>query len=382
MPFSVRTPYRICPLGAHVDHQHGLVTGFALDHGVTLTYEPTDDGNIAITSKNFGGAVNTTVRNVADRELHWGDYARSAVAALLNDKQFLSVGFRGEIEGTLPIGGLSSSASVIITYLRAIADVNEIPLTPKKLIELAHWAETRYIGLNNGILDQSCEVYSHKNSLLFLDTLDSSYELIPPNAKMPEYEIVIVFSGIEHALINSAYNARVDECKAAAYALKAFGGIPYEKIADTRLRDVPEETYLQYRAKLPQNWRKRAEHYYTEIGRVKRGVRAWRDGDLSLFGRIVFESGNSSIESYEAGSLELKALHEIARKSDGIYGGRFSGAGFKGCYMALIDPAYRESITKAFTDEYLRKFPDMKARFSIHYCHSADGVGAVMEDKA
>jgi galactokinase/galacturonokinase len=27
-------PYRICPLGAHIDHQYGVITGFALDKGV------------------------------------------------------------------------------------------------------------------------------------------------------------------------------------------------------------------------------------------------------------------------------------------------------------------------------------------------------------
>ena len=316
----------------------------------------------------------STVYKCTDREKHWGDYARSAVAALINDKRELSIGFQGEIEGTLPIGGLSSSASVIITYLRTLCVVNRIPLTQAKLIELAHWAETRYIGLNNGILDQSCEVYSRKNELLYLDTLDGSYELIPQNPAMPPYEVVIVFSGIEHALINSAYNARVDECKAAAYAIKAFSGMPYEKIVDTRLRDVPYEVFEQYKDRLPANWRKRAEHYYSENERVKQGVAAWRAGDMARFGRIIFESGNSSINSYEAGSQELKALHEIALRTDGVYGGRFSGAGFKGCYMALIDPAYRERVTRAFTDQYLNAFPDMRSRFSIHYCHSADGV--------
>ena len=35
---------------------------------------------------------------------------------------------------------------------------------------------------------------------------------------------------------------------------------------------------------------------------------------------------------------ELKKLYEIMTDTDGIYGGRFSGAGFKGCCMALIDP--------------------------------------------
>ena len=44
-------PYRICPLGAHVDHQLGLVTGFALDKGITLEYNPTEDGSVTIISK-------------------------------------------------------------------------------------------------------------------------------------------------------------------------------------------------------------------------------------------------------------------------------------------------------------------------------------------
>ena len=34
--YHIFSPYRVCPLGAHVDHQHGLVTGFAIDKGVDL----------------------------------------------------------------------------------------------------------------------------------------------------------------------------------------------------------------------------------------------------------------------------------------------------------------------------------------------------------
>ena len=51
------TPYRVCPLGAHVDHQLGIVTGFAIDQGVTLDFEITNDGIIDIISKNFSGKV-------------------------------------------------------------------------------------------------------------------------------------------------------------------------------------------------------------------------------------------------------------------------------------------------------------------------------------
>ncbi len=61
-------------------------------------------------------------------------------------------------------------------------------------------------------------------------------------------------------------------------------------------------------------------------------------------------------------------------ETDGIYGGRFSGAGFKGCCMALIDPKFEESITKRVAERYLSTFPELNGKFSVHICESADGV--------
>ena len=61
-------------------------------------------------------------------------------------------------------------------------------------------------------------------------------------------------------------------------------------------------------------------------------------------------------------------------QTEGIYGGRFSGAGFKGCCIALIDPAYETQILETVEREYLRSFPEMRGRYSACICHSADGV--------
>jgi galactokinase/galacturonokinase len=61
-------------------------------------------------------------------------------------------------------------------------------------------------------------------------------------------------------------------------------------------------------------------------------------------------------------------------RTEGIYGGRFSGAGFKGCCMALIDPAFEESILTQVTEAYLKEFPDLKGKYSVHFCNSAHGV--------
>ena len=60
--------------------------------------------------------------------------------------------------------------------------------------------------------------------------------------------------------------------------------------------------------------------------------------------------------------------------TNGIYGGRFSGAGFKGCCMALINPELEESIVETVTREYLKAFPHLEGKYSAHICATADGV--------
>ena len=79
---KVFTPYRVCPLGAHVDHQHGVVTGFAIDKGVTLEFEPTDDGKVHIASKNFAGITSFSIYDIPEREMSWGDFVKGAVITL------------------------------------------------------------------------------------------------------------------------------------------------------------------------------------------------------------------------------------------------------------------------------------------------------------
>ncbi|MBO5315031.1 MAG: GHMP kinase [Clostridia bacterium] len=368
------TPYRICPLGAHVDHQLGKITGFAIDKGIHMAYGPKQNGVIEITSMQFEPRAQWHINSTpAEKQGDWADHLRGATIAL-NARYPLRTGLCAVIDGELPIGGLSSSAAVIITFISALCSMNCISLTPAEMISISREAENKYVGVSCGKLDQSCEVYCRKNSLLFMDLKDDSVELVPEIPEMKPYKIAIFFSGLERSLASSAYNMRVDEAKSAAYALMAYAGMNYGKFADTYLSDVPYSVFLEHGHKLPELWRKRAEHYYTEMQRVEQGVEAWRRGDIAEFGRLSTESGYSSIHSWETGSPELKKLYEIIVNTEGVYGGRFSGAGFKGCCMALIDPAFEEGIKETVKTEYLKAFPELSDKYSAHICNTADGV--------
>ena len=367
-------PYRICPIGAHSDHNLGKITGLAIDKGIHIAYAPKQNGVVEMASLQFPKRAQWHIASVpAQKQNDWADYLRGATLAL-GRKQKLNVGLCGVIEGTLPIGGLSSSAAVIISFLTALCKVNDIKLSQQEIIDVAFDAELNYVGVSVGKLDQSCEVLSKKDHLLYLDTLDGQYELIPQPANMKPYKIAIFYSGLEHSLVGSKFNMRVDELRSGVYALQAFAGMEYGKFKEANARNVPREVYEQFKDRLPVPWAKRCEHWYTEFERVEKGAEAWRKGDIEAYGKLSFESGWSSIHNWESGAPEQIRLYEIMTQTEGIYGGRFSGAGFKGCCMALINPAFEESIRKNVTAEYLKAFPKMEGKYEVFVCESADGV--------
>lgn len=406
--YHIFAPYRVCPLGAHVDHQHGLVTGFAIDKGVDLWFdvngEPSqrskDEGQNAVggqrskvegishvhlESKTFEGVVDFDIATpTLVKQGNWGDYARGAKFAL--QKRFkLTRGITGVVQGSLPVGGLSSSAAVLIAYVMAFAKANDITLAPFEVMKIASEAEREYIGLNNGLLDQACIALGKKNHLLMLDCESDEYRLIPFGSQGSEvkgqrseeglpFEFAIFFSGLTRSLMSSDYNLRVAECKTATWLVQAYENIPLKEQNKTFLRDVSESMFKRHRDNMPPRFARRAEHFFSEHKRVREGITAWETGNLEWFGSLVKASCESSIHNYECGSPELIAIYEAMLTTDGIYGGRFSGAGFKGACIALVDPTKKEQIEKEITEKYLAKFPQYKNTFKVYFCKSDDGA--------
>ena len=372
--YHIFSPYRVCPIGAHVDHQHGLVTGFAIDKGVDLFFDVREDTLVKLSSETFGGELEFDITVPAQvRQKQWGDYARGAKYAL--QKRFrLTRGIEGVIRGSLPVGGLSSSAAVLIAYVMAFARANGIELQPFEVAQIASEAEREYIGLNNGLLDQACIALGRRDGLLFLDCDSNEYRVIARNPDMPPFEIGIFFSGLTRSLVNSDYNLRVFECKTAAWNMLAYMDQPLKPFDKTFLRDIPKAVFEKTRIAMPQRFARRAEHFYSEYRRVRQGVTAWETGNLKLFGKLCFDSCESSIHNYECGSPELIGIYEILRSLPGVYGGRFSGAGFKGAVIALVDPAHKEDVERELTRRYLEEFPEYERTFKVFWVQPDDGA--------
>ena len=374
--FLVEAPLRICPLGAHVDHQGGVVTGMTVNRRVVMAVVPETDAVVRIGSLDFPGDLVVELGDqVPTRAGNWGDYVRAAVAVLSNEDNLRS-GFRAVIGGDLPGAGLSSSAAVLVAYLLALTRVNEINISREEISALVQRAENEYVGVASGRLDQSIILFADHGHLTRVDCSDLSIEQVPHPSGRKDFRVLVAFSGVGRALVGSGFNNRVSECHEAARLLLELGNeVPRERPV---LSDVGPEIFEQFGADLPQAQRRRAAHYFGEQRRVLGGVEAWRQGDLDRFGALMTASGASSIHNYESGTAELVTLYEALRDAPGVYGTRFSGGGFGGSCIALIEPDAAGSVIEAVKRRYEVAHPEAAAEASFDIC-CPSGPARVLE---
>ncbi len=368
----VCAPYRICPLGAHIDHQLGPVTAMAIDRGVLLAYAPAAIREVRLSSLDFPGEVRFDPAVAgAPQARDWGNYARGAGQALTRGGYSLHRGLVGVVTGPWSEGGLGSSAAVGVAYLLALEDVNQLSVAVEQNILLDQAIERGYLGLQNGILDQSGVLLSRKDHLTLIDCATTGHQLIRAAPSAPPWCVVLAFSGLKQALVGTDYNRRVAECREAARILLDATGRTEEA---PWLGRVDPSEYREHQGRLTEPLRRRAAHFFSEVERVHCGAEAWRQGNLREFGRLMTASGESSICNYECGCPPLVDLHRILIQVEGMYGARFSGAGFRGCCIGLVDRTRAAEAAEAIQRAYAERQPHLAPEAFVAVCHSDDGA--------
>ncbi|HSF83137.1 MAG TPA: galactokinase family protein, partial [Anaerolineales bacterium] len=348
------SPYRLCPLGAHVDHQGGPVLGRTIATGTVLAYAPLQEGRLRLHSQHFG-SLDFPLEQPPDLGC-WARYAQAAALALGRSHR-LKYGFAGFVSGTLIGTGLGSSASVSLAYLLALAQVNGIALPPHEFVALEFQLENDILGLQIGLLDPATIVSGRADALLYIDTLKQTVLPIPDPLEARDWAWLVAFSGLSRQLAQSGFNQRVAECRQAAERLQAGA---------SRLSDISPEVFAGCQDVLPEPLRRRAAHYFSEVGRVQRGAQVWARGDADEFGALMNASCESSIHQYESGHPALVDLHRLLRQAPGVYGGRFSGGGYGGCVIGLVREEAFEEAKEYMSREYARQHPELAARAEVY----------------
>ncbi|XP_042498408.1 galacturonokinase [Macadamia integrifolia] len=405
----VVSPYRICPLGAHIDHQGGAVSAMTINKGILLGFVPSGNSEVLLESGQFHGVVRFRVDEVqyprhairkndnghatdssqVHKESNWGTYARGALYALQITGNHVTKGIIGFICGStgLDSSGLSSSAAVGVAYLLALETANNLNVTPTENIELDRIIENGYLGLKNGILDQSAVLLSSYGCLTYMNCKTKEHKLIHPlksheikeSTGKKEYKILLAFSGLKHNLANNpGYNRRVAECKEAAQIiLDASGKGDLEPL----FCNVDVEAYRAHKHKLAPKLARRAEHYFFENTRVAKGLEAWACGNMEEFGKLMSASGLSSIENYECGCEPLIHLYSILLETPGVFGARFSGAGFRGCCLAFVEADKATEAALTVRKKYQQRQPllanQLDEETAVLICETGDSAHVI-----
>lgn len=377
---TVLSPYRINPLGAHVDHQGGSVLAQTIDQYTVMSFTTLEGSAgsapvVRLKCLQPDWSIHEAGFKIGEtqHEANWVRYAQAAAAALAANFE-LPNGLVGVVDGTLVGAGLSSSASVVLAYLKAIASCNNLDVSQRQLVEYSRRVENDYLGLNNGIQDQMSIVYGRHDGLCRLDMLTgNATPVIAPKTQADSESVawVLLYSGYSRELINSGFNTRVQECREAAQALQQGA----QKLGDVD----PQNRSDQHLATIDPELAKRARHFISETGRVAEGSKLWQKGDWAQFGNLMNESCKSSIEQYESGSQALIDAHAIALTTSGVLGSRFGGGGYGGCLIMLCDASAVDTIARDTLQLYLQSYPDREGIARSFVARPVDGLQILSE---
>jgi galactokinase len=322
MPDAVGfAPGRINLIGEHTDYNDGLVMPIALRLGVTVAARSRDDTTARLTTDAAVIPREASYQLGAERrDGTWVDRVRG-VTATLTQGGFAIGGFDAEITADLPVGaGLGSSAAFAIALLRSLSALFDLALDDAELAEIAHRAETEFVGARAGMLDQLASVYGRPSGALFIDMRDRATRMVP----LPQsIQLAVIDSSTRHEHATGGYNRRREECEEACRHLG---------VASLRELDgQPLDTILE---RLPPPLDRRVRHVVTENARVREAVAALGATDDARLGELLSASHRSLRDDYEVSTPELDRLVDLAAAA-GALGSRLVGGGFGGSIIAL-----------------------------------------------
>lgn len=326
-------PGRVNLIGEHTDYNGGHVFPCALTLGTYATVRNREDRNINLYSINFekAGLITISLDNLKITENEsWTKYIKGAIYATIEQVGNIEHGFDIVYGGNLPIGtGVSSSASLEVLTVFILNDMLKLKLDLTEIAKIAQRAESEFVGVNCGIMDQFAIARGKENTAMFLDTATLEYEYVPIN--LEKSRILILNTRKKRSLEDSKYNVRRAECEKALEILKK-NGLNIETLGNmTREQFEENKNCIE-----DEIIRKRAKHVVYENERAIKAVEALKGKNLEEFGRLMVESHQSLKEDYEVTGPELDTIVDAAMQQEGVFGARMTGAGFGGCAIAIV----------------------------------------------
>jgi galactokinase len=338
-------PGRANLMGEHTDYNKGLVLPFAIAQGVTVTAVRRDDAMLVLRSAQAPSeSATVALDSLAPGSVKgWAAYP-AGVAWALRGAGFQIPGATIDVDSDLPVGsGLSSSAALDCSTALALTALAGASVSGLDLVEITRRAENDFIGLPNGIMDQSASLLCQAGHALLMDCGTLEISQVPFDPTAAGAALLVINTRAGHANVAGEYARRRTECEEAARQL----GVPFlGAVTDAQAVDRLADPVL----------RSRARHIVTDDARVLATVDLLRSAPADpaayrKIGALLSEAHRSLRDDFEV-SWPRADVTVDAAVAAGSLGARMIGGGFGGSVLALVPtdalPAVRAAIAEAY----------------------------------
>jgi galactokinase len=340
-------PGRVNLIGEHTDYNGGYAMPIAISQRTSVAMRVSGRAELRAVSEQVDEGSVQLFGDSAEK----GDFVSYVQGAYwaLQDAGYPVLPVDLAVTSDVPIGsGLSSSAALIVATMRAFRETFGLELSDLQIAKLAHRAESEFVGVPVGTLDQmACSLGSEDNALL-LDTRTLEFERVPLPVNT---ELVVVDSSVRHSHVSGGYRTRRAECERAAALL----GV--EWLCDLRepLADFMAGPGWQ---RLEHSLQRRVHHVLSENLRVFEAARAMRNNDPVTLGQCLNASHQSLRDFFEVSTPEVDTLVDALRSVDGCFGARMTGGGFGGAAIALARKGSGETVARRAAQRYASLIPN------------------------
>lgn len=327
-------PGRIEFIGNHTDYNGGLVMGASVNLGVRVDIARNNEGVFKLHSKDASESVVEKIDSISrkDGKQSWANYALGVIDQFNKADMKINSGLNIAVTSDLPAGaGMSSSAAFELATACAVAKLFNYNLDRKELAKIGRRAENEFVGLPCGLLDQGVSAFGDVNHLVKIDCFTETFNTVP----MPSgVQFWIFNTQKKHALLDSLYSTRFNECKFAFETLKTV-------LPDIQcLAQVHPDDIVKYGSLMSADIFARALHVTEENDRVRSVANSLACNDISEVGRLLSASHQSSRRLFMNSCEELDFLVERLNNMEGVYGARLTGGGFGGAVMAMTNETF------------------------------------------
>jgi galactokinase len=342
-------PGRMEILGNHTDYNEGFVLSAAIDAGCFFVCAPTDDDTCRLVAGDIMEEATFSSSSPAPLEnQNWANYVIGVLSGLKAQGD-VSKGFQGMFLSNVPLAaGLSSSAALEISAGTALGTLYGIDVPKLELARIGQAAEHEYAGVKCGLLDQISSLFGTEDALVMSDFRSLDVETIPMD---PAARFLACNTRVKHTLVDSEYNERRAKCEEAAGFFASALDHPV-----AALRDVSWQEWERHSPDMDPGAAKRAAHVIGENARACAGRLLLKNNQLEEFGKLMFDSHESSQKYFENSCPELDFLVDTAKSMPTVLGARLSGGGFGGSIVALVRESDTATVTTALRDAYQQQF--------------------------